>query len=363
MRILENEINTKSPPGSWLTLPLEWDQGLWLRLFDGVAAPVLVYRGDGKLLMANKAAEDILGVSSAQPSLPDRLHVLVSAARVLDPYGKGRELTFECGGPVSMLLTPVFLGPFGHAVVATGINGEPPMALETDKAPADGDDFAMAGEMSKRVRGPLAGIELYASIIEEELDGAGDSELASMVDAIRYGVREANECLTSLESMTQPLSLELGKVDLAELVDGALSKLNGLFKANGIGVLVEQRELEVEADRKLISQMLLNILINAAEAMPNGGRLTVGLGLGRSGEAELVISDTGPGINPMDAKKLFNPFHTTKNQPLGLGLPVSRRIAEAHQGRLVLGGGDKGGARVKVVLPRIPDTLGQGIPN
>jgi signal transduction histidine kinase len=175
-------------------------------------------------------------------------------------------------------------------------------------------------------------------------------------------VREANECLTSLESMSKPLSLSLAKANLAEILDDALAELNGPFKERGIGLLVEQKDLEVEVDRRLITQVFLNILMNSLEAMPKGGRLTVSLGLNRKGEAEAVICDTGPGLDAMDSLKLFNPFHTTKDQPLGLGLPVSRRIVEAHQGRIILGAGDAGGARVVVLLPCIPALEG-GSPN
>jgi signal transduction histidine kinase len=102
-------------------------------------------------------------------------------------------------------------------------------------------------------------------------------------------------------------------------------------------------------------QLFLNIFLNAAEAMPQGGRIHAVIQQNAKREAEIIITDTGPGISVHDMKKIYNPFFTTKNQPLGLGLPVSRRIVEAHQGRLLVGSRLKNGARVVVTLPYIPE--------
>jgi signal transduction histidine kinase len=91
-----------------------------------------------------------------------------------------------------------------------------------------------------------------------------------------------------------------------------------------------------------IQQVLLNLVINARQAMPEGGLLTVSVGLDPAGRtAELAVADTGVGIAPDDLKRIFEPFFTTKTGPdatglggTGLGLPVCREIIEAHRGRL-----------------------------
>jgi signal transduction histidine kinase len=357
MRILETEKSQRLPFEGGFLPALEWDADEWLGLFDSLPCPVIVYQPDGQLLLANRQAATRFGLEGVF-SMPDYLYPLIKNASRLELYDHGREISLnglDGSGPYPMLLKPLSLRGQSHAIVATGLV-KSGVAVE-DKAPdMEGLDegMAMAGEMSQKVRGPLAGIELYASILGEELDGTGESGLTQLIDEIRYSVREVNEYLTSVESMTEPLKLDLEKVNLADAVDEALGALNGLFKARGIGVLVEQKDLVMEMDRSLVTQMFLNILINAAEAMPGGGRLTVRQEVNRAGEAEVIFTDTGPGVSVMDAKKLFNPFYTTKNQPLGLGLPVSQRIAEAHQGRLAIGMDDPLGARVKVVLPYIP---------
>lgn len=117
-----------------------------------------------------------------------------------------------------------------------------------------------------------------------------------------------------------------------------------------------------------IQQVLLNLVINARQAMPDGGLLTLRLGLDPSGRfAEITISDTGLGIAPADLRRIFEPFFTTKSGPdssglggTGLGLPVCRDIIEAHKGRLRVESRPGQGATFTLRLPSCPDPAQQG---
>jgi signal transduction histidine kinase len=358
MRILETEKGFKIPfePG-FMPAP-EWGADFWTGLVDGLPNPLILFKEDGCLLFANSEAQGFFLLDGLEGPLPEWLRPLLGLSPRLELYDHGRGISLAppgSGEPRHIVLKSISLRGSGRILAAMGAVAPASRREAGDGPEALGEGMAMAGEMSQRVKGPLAGIELYASIIGEELDGAGESGLSRLVDGIRAGVREANEYLTSVESMTEPLKLDLSPMNLGEAVDEALEALEQLFKSRGIGVLVEHKDMTVEADRALAIQMFLNILINAAEAMPMGGRLTVREEMNRSGEAEVIFSDTGPGVPAPDARRIFNPFFTTKSQPLGLGLPVSRRIAEAHQGRIAVGMEDPGGARVKVVLPCIPE--------
>jgi signal transduction histidine kinase len=202
----------------------------------------------------------------------------------------------------------------------------------------------------------LAGIELYASIVGQELEEAGDSALADLIERIRFGVREVNEYLSSFESMAQPLKLELAPHQLMEIVDEALGAMHGVFKERNIGVLVTQKEVQVEVDRGLMVQVFLNLLLNAVEAMPKGGRIFLEFDIEKPGQVEIAIIDSGPGLSMDQMKSVFSPFCTTKAQPLGLGLPVSLRIVQAHQGSLTLGSDLDLGGRVTLRLPFMPES-------
>jgi signal transduction histidine kinase len=356
MRILETEKRADiSFPGVFFEASV-WEAEEWRRLFDALPVPVAVYLPDGSLIAANNEAESSFGLDRLAAKLPDHLHPLVKNAQRLDLYKQGREILINAKDGLNSL--PVLLKPIrvrgGAAVLAAGSSKAVPRDVPAASQDHSDGDMELAGEMSRKVKGPLAGIELYASIIGEELDGSGESGLLSLVDEIRFGVREANEYLTSVSAMTEPLKLDLKEVSLSRAADEALKALEGLFKERRIGVLAEHGDLSVTADEPLLIQMFLNILLNACEAMPQGGRLSVAVEKNPQGEAVVSFSDTGPGVDILDVKKLFNPFYTTKKQPLGLGLPVSRRIAEAHQGSVSIGVNDEGGALVRVTLPCIP---------
>ena len=111
-------------------------------------------------------------------------------------------------------------------------------------------------------------------------------------------------------------------------------------------------------DRVKISQVLLNLLQNALQAMPDGGTLTVSTGLrlgrGAMNYLEVSVTDTGRGISQEALENIFVPFFTTKEKGTGLGLAISQRIAQAHGGEIEVHTRPGHGATFQVVLP-LPD--------
>ena len=350
MRIIEAD-KSHSPsfnPALWPAM--EWSPEFWAGLMDNIGAPVLVLGEDGTALLINSEAARALSLSGAAGRrLPGRLSHLLG-----DP-GEGRRLVViqTIDGP--WLFTVKAMSVPGHPRVLVASGEREGAAAASGEGETASDSAALAGEMGQKVKGPLAGIELYASILDEELACRDQGDLATIAGEIRHGVRELNEYLTSFESMTRTMSLRLEELSLAEVVDEALGAMGEALKAKGVGVRFDQRALTVLADRQLLSQLFLNVIINAVEAMPAGGRLMVEIRENSMGLAEVVFTDTGPGVAMGIAKEVFNPFFTTKDQPLGLGLPVSRRIAEAHRGRIVVGSDVTMGARVSVTLPCLRD--------
>ena len=339
----------------------QWAEGFWPLLFDQVPYCLLVFDRQGQLLLANDEAVKRLDLGSLEDFiLPESLKPLKAGAYQLELRGsRSRTVTMPSpadGNPMTFHLRHL---PFGEGLILASGQNEIPISFASEGGTLD-ETAAMATEVRRQVTGPLAGIELYASIVGKELEEAGDSLLADLIEQIRFGVREVNEYLTSFDSMSQPLNLNLEKHRLMDIVDEALGAMNGVFKEREIGVLVTQKELCVEVDRALMVQLMLNLLLNAVEAMPAGGRIFIEFLTENNGRLEIVITDTGPGVPFNMMKRIFNPFHTTKNQPLGLGLPVSLRIAEAHQGGLLVGNDLNMGARAVLSLPFVPDEAESG---
>jgi signal transduction histidine kinase len=136
----------------------------------------------------------------------------------------------------------------------------------------------------------------------------------------------------------------------------ALDVLGGRARKQGVALKFTPPPVPilVEADAGLLQQLLVNLGLNALDVMPEGGTLEIALGAGLDGSAELRVLDTGPGIAPEMLPRLFEPFVSTKETGLGLGLVVSRRIAESHQGSLQAGNRPGSGACFTLRLPRAP---------
>ncbi len=107
----------------------------------------------------------------------------------------------------------------------------------------------------------------------------------------------------------------------------------------------------VHADREMLRRAVLNLVLNAVDAMPEGGELVVTSYDGRGG-FELEIADSGPGLNEEQVRRAFDPFFTTKAAGTGLGLSIVQRIAEAHGGRVTVMNCPQGGAAFTIELPK-----------
>jgi len=109
--------------------------------------------------------------------------------------------------------------------------------------------------------------------------------------------------------------------------------------------------VRVDGDEDQLQQLLLNLVLNALDAMPDGGAVETDLRPPRDGHVELFVRDTGPGIAPRVLPKVFETFVSSKETGIGLGLPVSRRIAEDHGGTLTAFNLPAGGACFALRLP------------
>jgi two-component system sensor histidine kinase HydH len=116
-------------------------------------------------------------------------------------------------------------------------------------------------------------------------------------------------------------------------------------------VLRPTGEASIHADGDQLQQLLLNLVLNALDAMPNGGRIDIDIGPPREGFIEMTLRDTGPGIAPHILPKVFETFVSSKETGVGLGLPLSKRIAEEHGGDLSVYNLPGGGACFVLRLP------------
>jgi signal transduction histidine kinase len=175
-------------------------------------------------------------------------------------------------------------------------------------------------------------------------------------------VNRLNEKVTEFLDFARPRVPHLRSCDLGKVLDRSLEFLQP--EIDRLHIVVERHyspngQPQV-ADPDLLHQALLNILLNAIQAMPHGGSLKVSAGPGPKDQgSQVIIEDSGGGIDPDTIKKVFNPFFTTKEKGSGLGLPIVKSIIETHRGAIRIESQPGHGAAVTIELPPLEPEKGK----
>jgi len=206
----------------------------------------------------------------------------------------------------------------------------------------------MAAVVAHEVRNPLAGIKGAIQVLMSRR-AAGDAELPVMRDIVGR-IDSLSELINDLMLYARPRAPRVSQVELRPLVGDAVTIVRRDPAAQSVDIVVEGEDISVSADDELIRATILNLLINAAQAMAGNGRIVVTLG--KAGDFAMIdVRDNGPGIPPDIRGQVFDPFFTTKARGGGLGLPIARRTAELHGGSLVLDCPEGGGTVMTMTLP------------
>ena len=208
-----------------------------------------------------------------------------------------------------------------------------------------------AAQVAHEVKNPLAGLLLYSLHLKSKLDKSSESE-ALLVDKIVTTINHLIERVEQILGFARPLSFTLSAGDLNQIAKDVLELVQPQIMANKVEVRLSLNEQAALAmiDESSMRGALMNLIVNAIEAMPEGGTLSVTSET--SGDMLLLrIADTGSGISEEEAKKIFEPFYTTKEQGLGLGMPYARKIIEQHGGAISLVSQLGEGTTISVALP------------
>jgi two-component system, NtrC family, sensor histidine kinase HydH len=214
----------------------------------------------------------------------------------------------------------------------------------------------MSAGLAHEIRNPLAGIKGAAQVLAQSgLEG----EERELLDVILAEVDRLDVVVRQFLDYARPDETESERVDVREVVAHVASLLRSQELPPDLEIRVETAaDLVVAGSAARLGQVVLNLALNAVEAMPRGGVLTfrtrTGPPLDRIGgrpSVEIEVEDTGPGIAPEDLDKVFIPFFTSRPDGVGLGLAICRRIAEAHGGFIEVASQPGRGARFTVRLP------------
>ena len=209
----------------------------------------------------------------------------------------------------------------------------------------------LATGLAHEIRNPLAGIAGVIEIVSRDLPSTSPARL--VVKDVRQEIARINQIVTDLLQTARPHPPKVRKSDLNTTVEHAvmLGRQQALTKSVEITLQKNPSLPEIEHDSDQIHQVLLNLLLNALQAIDRSGKVSVCV-KARENAAVVEVSDDGRGIPPEQLPHIFRPFFTTKGDGTGLGLSLARRIVEDHQGRIDVTSMVGKGTTFTVVLPQ-----------
>lgn len=213
----------------------------------------------------------------------------------------------------------------------------------------------MSAGLAHEFKNVLATLHGYAQLLQKTTQ---DEKSNTAATAMLQEVRNLSEMVTSFLDFARPKTLELSRVSLGDIFLSCAEELASLFEEKEIALLLDEEYPTVRGDERMLRQVFLNLLRNAAEAIDDEKEIrVVSVMCGKERESSIQswvvveIRDTGDGISDENLDKIFLPFFTTKAKGNGIGLALSHRIISEHGGSLTVSNATDGGANFTIRLP------------
>ena len=201
------------------------------------------------------------------------------------------------------------------------------------------DKLASVGQLTTgiahEIRNPLAIIKMIEQTMSKEL--INNENLLKELTIIDEEVERANKVIKSLMEFSKPSKNEKGLYLINQIIDDVLIITDKYTSQHKVNVIHKKYEVALgNYDREQIIQAFVNLILNAVDAMPNGGSIYITAQPSNDNKVKITFEDTGIGIDEANIEKIFDPFFTTKDEGTGLGLPIIYRIIENHEGKITV---------------------------
>jgi signal transduction histidine kinase len=230
------------------------------------------------------------------------------------------------------------------------------------------DRLASLGEMAAGIahelKNPLAGIEVMAGLLRRQVPNSPDAQ--SLIADILSEAKLANSIVVEMLEYVRPVRLQVEDVEIPQVLQQSLTNAESKVPRGAVQVTIEVADglPVIHGDASQLCQVFSNLLTNAFEAMNGHGQVALKAAVEARGEKRVQenppetspaiivdVLDDGPGIPAELRDRIFNPFFTTKTTGSGLGLPIVRKIIDAHDGRIDVSSEPGSGTRFRVTLP------------
>ena len=322
--------------------------------------------GKGRIISFNQAAEATLRLPSYQVTgrtasevLPRQMLDMIAALKDSTRTAIGKE--FDCSFPDGrMVPLDVTLSSlkgedgtvWGTIILCRDLTEVQSLKREVETSRRLASLGRLAAGVAHEIRNPLSSIKGFATYFKERYRDNPDDQKTSEI--MIQEVDRLNRVISQLLEFARPPVIQKKRVSLQSLIQHSLKMIERQASVKEIQVLshLPSDVKEVDLDPDGINQVLLNLYLNAIEAMERGGTLTVSLYREeRSPWVKIMVSDTGTGISKEDLEHVFDPYFTTKQTGTGLGLAIVHKIIEAHRGEVRAESEIGRGTTVSVLLP------------
>jgi two-component system sensor histidine kinase HydH len=317
-----------------------------------------------RIMVLNETAEQLLGQTSAEAVGKPSPEILPLAFMdVLRALGKDRlivEKELDCaigeGGTVPLEVIAAVLRDdegtlIGRIALFRDLSELQHLRNEVERSKRLAAVGSLAAGVAHEIRNPLSSIKGFATYFLQRYGGVPDD--VKVADIMIQEVDRLNRVITELLEFSRPMALKRKETDLAGLAKQVLSTIDAQAREKEITVKAdlpsEIPAINVDPDR--MTQVFLNLFLNALAAMDRGGILSVGIARQDERTLRVSVSDTGTGVRKEDLGRVFDPYFTTKPAGTGLGLAIVHRIVEAHGGEIRLESEPGKGTTFTIFLP------------
>ena len=316
---------------------------------------------DGLVTAVNSVAEATLGIRTVDVigfSVGDVIPAILADTlsgtdslvekELLCPVADGRRIPMDVS---AANLTDENGERFGQVILFKDLTEIRTLRQELEKNRRLASVGRLAAGVAHEIRNPLSSIKGFATYFKEKYrDSDRDQEIAGIMI---QEVNRLNRVVGQLLEFSRPIRLHLQQVALKPFFQDAFRLVDRQSSEAGVTVSLDMADesLCTLLDADKMSQVMLNLLLNALDAMPGGGRLTVRASANGDGGIAIQIMDTGTGVDPTDQPHIFEPYFSTKKTGTGLGLAIVHNIVKAHRGDILVDSQTGGGTMVEIILP------------
>jgi two-component system sensor histidine kinase AtoS len=213
----------------------------------------------------------------------------------------------------------------------------------------------LSASLAHEIKNPLSAIKTFVQLVPKKFDSPVFREKLNAT--VPRELERINRLIDNLLQLTRKPRLKLTSVDLNEIVVQALELYHEEMEKNHVefDATLKERMPRIQADAELLHRVFSNILLNAIQAMPQGGKVNISTQrtslADKNGALQVAVQDTGFGMDEETVRRLFDPFFTTKEKGTGLGMANAKKIVEEHKGRIDVKSGPGKGTLVRVTFP------------